>query len=249
MTKPAYKIVVFGGASAIAQAIVRAALREQAVSVLLIGRNLERLRAVQNDLNVRGATAESLCADPAQLDANWDSLLASASPGPVDLFLVAHGELPDQDALLRDSARLASNLRVNFVSAAVISAACVRILEKQGRGTLAVLGSVAADRGRASNFVYGSAKAGVETMLEGWRHRLAKNPEIRIVTIKPGLTDTPMTADMKKSPLFTSADKAGLLSWRAIKKGRPVAYIPGWWRIVLTAICLTPRKIFYRTKL
>lgn len=249
MTKPAYKIVVFGGASAIAQAIVRAVLREQPVSVLLIGRNIERLRAVQNDLTVRGATAESLCADPGQLDADWNSLLAKTSPGQVDLFLIAHGELPDQDALLRDSARLASNLRVNFVSAAVISAACVRILEKQGRGTLAVLGSVAADRGRASNFVYGSAKAGLETMLEGWRHRLAKTPEIRVVTIKPGLTNTPMTADMKKGPLFTSADKAGALSWRAIKKGRPVAYIPGWWRIILTAIRFAPRKIFYRTKL
>lgn len=247
MNARTYKIVVFGGASAIAQAIVRAALREQPMSVLVIGRNLERLQAVQNDLKVRGAIADSLCADPGQLDVDWDSMLASA--GPVDLFLIAYGELPDQEPLLRDSARLASSLRVNFVSAAVVAAACVRILEKQGRGTLAVLGSVAADRGRASNFVYGSAKAGLETLLEGWRHRLAKTPDIRIVTIKPGLTDTPMTAGMPKGPLFTSAEKAGLLSWHAIKNGRPVAYIPGWWWFILTAIRLLPRKVFYRTKL
>lgn len=247
MNDRAYKIVVFGGASAIAQAIVRAVLREQPVSVLLIGRNIERLRAVQNDLKVRGATAESLCVDPGQLDADWDSALASA--GEVDLFLIAHGELPDQEPLLRDSARLVSTLRVNFLSAAVIAVACVRILEKQGRGTLAVLGSVAADRGRASNFVYGSAKAGLETLLEGWRHRLARSPGIRIVTIKPGLTNTPMTASMPKGPLFTSAEKVGVLSWHAIKKGQSVAYVPSWWWLVLTAIRLTPRKIFYRTKL
>lgn len=241
------KIVVFGGTSAIAQAIVRAALREQPVSALLIGRNLERLQAVQNDLKVRGAAAESLCADPGQLDPDWDSLLAPASP--VDLFLIAHGDLPDQEPLLSDSARLASNLRVNFLSAAVIASACIRILEKQGRGTLAVLGSVAADRGRASNFIYGSAKAGLETLLEGWRHRLARTPDIRIVTIKPGLTDTPMTTGMAKGPLFTSAEKVGVLSWRAIKRGRPVAYVPGWWWVILTAIRFTPRGIFYRTKL
>lgn len=247
MSDRAYKIVVFGGASAIAQAIVHAALREQPLSVLLIGRNLERLQAVRNDLNVRGATAECLRADPGQLDTDWNTLLGPA--GEVDLFLVAHGELPDQEPLLSDPARLASNLRVNFVSPAIIAAACVRILEKQGRGTLAVLGSVAADRGRASNFVYGSAKAGIETLLEGLRHRLASTSGVRIVTIKPGMTDTPMTAGMKKGLLFTSAEKVGALAWRAIKKGRPVAYVPGWWWFVLTAIRLTPRKIFYRTKL
>jgi short-subunit dehydrogenase len=249
MNKSTYNIVVFGGSSAIAQAILRAALREYPVNVLLIGRNLQHLQNVENDLKVRGAAARSLCVDPSRLTEDWDPLLASANPGPVDLFVIAHGELPDQKILLREPAKLATNLQVNFVSAAVIASACIRLLEKQERGTLAILGSVAGDRGRASNFVYGSAKAGLDTLLEGWRHRLAGQPGIRVVTIKPGLTDTPMTANLQKSLLFTSADKVGALAWKAIKKGRPVAYIPGWWRVILTLIRLTPRRLFYRTKL
>lgn len=247
--KTALNVVVFGGTSAIAQAIVRAASRERPVRVLLLGRNAQRLQSVRDDLVARGVAAEFQCADPAELTTPWESLLRAAIPGRIDLFLVAHGDLPEQEQILNDSTRLAQTLQVNFVSAAIIAAACVRVLEQQGCGSLAVIGSVAADRGRASNFVYGSAKAGLETLLEGMRHRLAKHPNIHITTIKPGLTDTPMTANMPKGPLFSSADKVGSLSWKAIKKGVPVAYIPAWWWLILTVVRLLPRKIFYRTKL
>jgi decaprenylphospho-beta-D-erythro-pentofuranosid-2-ulose 2-reductase len=247
--KPPMSVVVFGGTSAIAQAIVRAASRERTVRVLLLGRNIQRLQSVKNDLTARGLAAEFQCADPSDLTLPWESLLRAAMPGKIDLFLLAHGELPEQESILSDPARLARTLEVNFVSAAVIASVCARMLEQQGGGSLAVIGSVAADRGRASNFVYGSAKAGLETLLEGMRHRLAKNPNIRITTIKPGLTDTPMTADMPKGPLFSSADKVGALSWKAIKNGAPVAYVPPWWWLILTVIRLVPRKIFYRTKL
>jgi len=242
-------VVVFGGTSAIAQALVRAAARERSVRVLLLGRNVQRLQSVKNDLTARGLSAEFQCADPSDSTIPWESLLRAAMPGKIDLFLVAHGELPEQEPILNDPARLARTLQVNFVSAAVIATVCARMLEQQGGGSLAVIGSVAADRGRASNFVYGSAKAGLETFLEGMRHRLAKNPNIRITTIKPGLTETPMTADMPKGPLFSSADKVGTLSWKAIKKGVPVAYVPAWWWMILTIVRWLPRKIFYRTTL
>ena len=242
-------MVVFGGTSAIAQAIVRAAARERSVRALLLGRNVQRLQSVKNDLAARGLSIEFQCADPSDSTVPWESLLRAAMPGKIDLFLVAHGELPEQEPTLNDPVRLARTLQVNFVSAAVIATVCARMLEQQGGGSLAVIGSVAADRGRASNFLYGSAKAGLETLLEGLRHRLAKNPNIRIITIKPGLTDTPMTADVPKGPLFSSADKVGTLSWKAIKKGVPVAYVPAWWRLILTIVRWLPRKIFYRTKL
>jgi decaprenylphospho-beta-D-erythro-pentofuranosid-2-ulose 2-reductase len=242
-------VVVFGGTSAIAQAILHAAAREQPLRVLLVGRNAQRLQSVRDDLVARGMTADFRRADPSVLTTDWDAFLRSAAPEKVGLFIVAHGELPDQETVLSDPARLVQTLEVNFVSAAAVVAACIRAMERQGEGSLAVLGSVAADRGRGSNFVYGSAKAGLETLLEGWRHRLAAKPAIRIITIKPGLTDTPMTAQMPKGPLFTSAEKVGALSWKAIKKGAPVAYVPAWWRLVLTIIRMVPRRIFYRTKL
>jgi NAD(P)-dependent dehydrogenase (short-subunit alcohol dehydrogenase family) len=247
--KPPLTVVVFGGTSAIALAIVRAAARERSLRVLLLGRNAQRLQNVTDDLTARGIAAQFQCADPADLATQWEPLLRAALPGRIDLFLVAHGELPDQEPLLNDPARLARSLQVNFVSAAVIVAACARMLEQQGEGSLAVIGSVAADRGRASNFVYGSAKAGLETLLEGMRHRLAKNPNIHVTTIKPGLTDTPMTADLPKGPLFSSAEKVGALSWKAIQKGVPVAYVPAWWWFILAVVRLLPRKIFHRTKL
>jgi decaprenylphospho-beta-D-erythro-pentofuranosid-2-ulose 2-reductase len=247
--KTPLSVVVFGGTSAIAQAIVRAASRERSVRVLLLGRNAQRLQSVRDDLAARGLAVEFQCADPSELTTPWESFLRAAMPGKIDLLLVAHGDLPEQEQILNDSTRLAHTLQVNFVSAAIIAAACARILEQQGCGSLAVIGSVAADRGRASNFVYGSAKAGLETLLEGMRHRLAKYPKIYITTIKPGLTDTPMTADMPKGPLFSSVDKVGSLSWKAIKKGVPVAYVPAWWWSILTVVRLLPRKIFYRTKL
>jgi NAD(P)-dependent dehydrogenase (short-subunit alcohol dehydrogenase family) len=247
--KAPLRVVVFGGTSAIAQAIVRAAARERSVRVLLLGRNVQRLQSVKNDLATRGLAAEFQCADPSNATIPWESLLRAAMPGKIDLFLVAHGELPEQEAVLNDPAMLARALQVNLVSAAVIACVCARMLEQQGGGSLAVIGSVAADRGRASNFVYGSAKAGLETLLEGMRHRLARNPNIRLTTIKPGLTDTPMTADVPKGPLFSSADKVGSLSWKAIKKGVPIAYVPAWWWLILTVVRWLPRKIFYRTKL
>jgi len=248
-SKAPFNVVVFGGTSAIAQAIVRAAGRERSVRVLLLGRNAQRLQSVRDDLAARGLAAEFQCADPSDLTIPWESLLRAAMPGKIDLFLVAHGELPEQEPILKDPLRLSRTLQVNFISAAISAAACARLLQEQGGGSLAVIGSVAADRGRASNFVYGSAKAGLETFLEGMRHRLAKNPNIHITTIKPGLTDTPMTADTPKGPLFSSADKVGSLSWKAIKKGAPVAYVPAWWWLILTVVRLLPRKIFYRTKL
>jgi len=247
--KAPYNMVVFGGTSAIAQAIVRAASRERSVRVLLLGRNARRLQSVRDDLAARGLAAEFKCADPCDCTIAWELLVRAALPARIDLFLVAHGEVPQQELVLGDPTLLARTLQVNFISAAVIAAACARMLEQQGGGSLAVIGSVAADQGRASNFVYGSAKAGLETLLEGLRHRLAKNPNIRITTIKPGLTDTPMTADMPKGPLFSSADKVGSLSWKAIKKGVPAAYVPAWWWLIMTIIRLVPRKIFYRTKL
>ncbi len=244
-----FNIVVFGGTSAIAQAIVRAAAREKNVRVLLLGRSAQRLANVRDDLAARGLAAVFQAADPGDISLSWESLIHAALPGRIDLFLIAHGALPEQDELLANPLEMAATLHVNYTSAAVLSAICARMLEEQGGGSLAVIGSVAADRGRGSNFVYGSTKAGLETFLEGLRHRLASKPGIRITTIKPGLTDTPMTADMPKGPLFSSADKVGTLSWKAIQRGKPVAYVPSWWWIMLTIIKLVPRKIFYRTKL
>ncbi|MCW1924155.1 SDR family NAD(P)-dependent oxidoreductase [Luteolibacter arcticus] len=243
-----YRAAIFGATSAIAQDLLRTLVAEQKqADLLLIGRDAAKLEAVAADLRTRGAECRTIPIDLTDPSVDWKKLLDSAAPW--DLFLLAHGSLPDQEQTLADGSAVAREIAVNFTSQAVIAAACSEILTRQGRGTLAVIGSVAGDRGRQSNFLYGSAKAGIDTFMAGMRHRHAAQQDIRIVLLKPGMTDTPMTAGVKKGPLFTSSHKVGALGWQAIRKGKPVAYLPGWWRWVMLIICSVPSPVFLKTKL
>ncbi|MEK7949045.1 SDR family NAD(P)-dependent oxidoreductase [Luteolibacter soli] len=243
-----YRAAVFGATSAIAQDMLRALIAEKKqADLLLIGRDAAKLEVVAADLTTRGATCRTLATELTDPSTDWKSLLDSTQPW--DLFLLAHGSLPEQEQTLADSSAVAREIAINYTSHAVIAAACSEILTRQGKGTLAVIGSVAGDRGRQSNFLYGSAKAGIDTFMAGLRHRHAAQKDIHIVLLKPGMTDTPMTAGIKKGPLFTSSHKVGALGWQAIRKGKPVAYLPGWWRLVMLIICSVPSPVFLKTKL
>jgi decaprenylphospho-beta-D-erythro-pentofuranosid-2-ulose 2-reductase len=215
-----------------------------------VGRDAARLEAVAADLRCRGGKCFIAHASPADPARDWDFLLEEHAEGRGwDWMVVAHGALPEQERCLANAADLAEALQVNFTSAVTISAACARQLDRQGTGTLAVFGSVAGDRGRGSNFVYGSAKAGLDVYLAGLRHHFAGRPGIRVVTLKPGMTDTPMTAHMPKGPLFSPAETVGRLAWEAIRKGRSNAYLPGWWRGIMWIIRMMPEALLHRTKL
>ncbi len=248
-TRP-YHAAIFGATSAICIETLRAMAREKTTKLLLIGRHPGRLESVANDLRSRGAECTTLVADFLDPKTNWLQILTdNAQSDPWDLLLIAHGSLPDQDTTLRDPESLAAELHINFTSPAVIAAACAQILVKQNHGTLAVFGSVAGDRGRGSNFIYGSAKAGIDTFLAGMRHQFSQHRKIKIVTLKPGMTDTPMTSHLPKGPLFSSAEAVGTQSWRAIQSAPPVAYLPGWWKFIMTLIRILPSSLLHRTKL
>jgi short-subunit dehydrogenase len=250
MSTPAYHAVIFGATSAIATETARTVVGERPCRLLLVGRHAAKLEAVAQDLQTRGAGAVVQIADLLDESVDWRQMLRDfAGDHSIDCVLIAHGELSDQPACLADGRKFARTVTVNFTSAAILAAAAAGVLADQGGGTLAVICSVAGDRGRQSLFLYGAAKAGLDTLLEGLRHFHAAHPRLKIVTLKPGFIDTPMTAALKKGPLSTSAAKAGRLVWKAIQKGKPVAYIPGWWRWVLLMIRLTPRAVFYRTRL
>ena len=246
MSQPTYHAAVFGATSAIATETLRALVASRPASLLLIGRHPERLETLAADLRSRGAECRVLATDLLDPDTPWHQHLAGIR---WDLFLIAHGSLPDQEATLADPHLTGREIDINFISPVRIAAACTPLLECQGSGTLAVFGSVAGDRGRASNYLYGSSKAGIEAFLSGLRHRLARHPDVRVVLLKPGMTDTPMTAGMPKGPLFSPAQKVGQLAWKAILKGRAVAYLPGWWFLIMTIIRFLPRTILHRTKL
>ncbi len=241
-----YRAAVFGATSAIATETLRALVAERPAELLLVGRNPERLETLAADLRARGAECEVHATDLLNPDAPWASIL---SGGDWDLFLIAHGSLPDQQATLDDPHATGREIDVNLISPVRIAATCARILEKQQRGTLAVFGSVAGDRGRQSNYLYGATKAALETFLAGLRHRFAEHPEVKITLLKPGLTDTPMTADIEKGPLFSPASKVGADAWSAVRKGKSTAYLPGWWRYVMFVIRHLPDFVLHKTKL
>ena len=243
------RIVVFGATSAIAQACARI-WAGRGDALFLVGRNAERLEAVAGDLKVRGASqVEWLAHDLADLEAH-ESLVARADAtlGGIDVALVAHGVLGDQMLLREDVPLAVESIHVNFVSAASLLAHLANLLERRKAGTIAVISSVAGDRGRQSNYVYGAAKAGLTAFASGLRNRLQKSG-VSVVTIKPGFVDTPMTAHVKKGPLFARPDTVARAIVRAIDRRKDVVYVPGFWRLIMWVVRSIPERIFKRLSL
>lgn len=137
---------------------------------------------------------------------------------------------------------------VNFVSAASLLSHLANLMEKRRGGTIAVISSVAGDRGRQSNYVYGAAKAGLSAFASGLRNRLQKSG-VSVVTIKPGFVDTPMTAHVKKGPLFATPEAVARGIVKAIDRRKDVVYVPGFWRPIMWLIRSIPERIFKRLSL
>jgi decaprenylphospho-beta-D-erythro-pentofuranosid-2-ulose 2-reductase len=238
------RIVALGALSDIAAATLRR-YAGAGVDMILFARDETRLERLADDLRVRGAAVRTVAGDLADPDAP----AALEGLGEVDLFLLAYGVLGDQRALERDLRAAHALIEVNFASAALWCLAAANVLERQGRGTLAVIGSVAGDRGRQSNYLYGATKAGLATLVEGLDHRLSRRGA-RALLVKPGFVDTAMTAHLgAKGPLWASADRVGAIIQRSVARGRAVTYAPGFWRYIMTVIGLLPRPIFHRTQL
>jgi len=241
------RIVVFGASSAIAQALARAYAAEGA-RFFLIGRNPERMAAVKGDLAVRGAKAvDTLNADLADMQGHAALIdQARTALGAIDLVIVAHGTLADQSASIRDVDLALNELTANFLSHASILTHVANVLDAQGHGTIIVLGSVAGDRGRRANYVYGSAKAGLAVFTEGLRHRLAMRG-VTVILVKPGLIDTPMTAAFaKKGPLWSTPQRVAIDIRAGIARGSAVVYTPWYWRWIMCVIRALPDAVFKR---
>jgi short-subunit dehydrogenase len=245
-------IVVFGATSAIAQACARR-WAERGDRLLLVARDAARLAEVASDLRVRSGRSEEIPCFV--MDANETARIGELMDfvrgqfAVVDAVLIAHGTLPDQAQCEASVDATLAALTVNGVSTVALLAAFAQLLEPQNRGTLAVIGSPAGDRGRASNYTYGAAKAMVHNYAAGLRHRLRRSG-VAVVTIKPGFTDTPMTAGIeKKGPLWASPARVAKDIVAAIDAGRAVRYTPWFWRWIMLLIVHVPERIFVRTRL
>lgn len=243
------RIAVFGANSGIAVATARAFAKTGARFVL-VGRRAEPLEALAADLTVRGAReATVLVADLADLDGlpavaaeAWERL------GGLDLAFIAHGTLPDQALLERDAVAARQAIEINFISPALLANALAPRFEGGRSGTIAVVSSVAGERGRRSNYVYGAAKGGLIRFLEGLRHRLAPSG-VQVLDIRPGFVSTAMTAHLKQGgPLWATPDRVADDIVSAVEKRRAVLHTPWFWAIIMAIVTALPRPIFHRTK-
>jgi short-subunit dehydrogenase len=242
------KVLIVSSTSAIAEQAARLyAARGDAL--FLTGRNAQRLSAIAADLKLRGApNVDTAILDIDDLAAQVSMLDRAFSAGPVDVVLVAPGTLPDQVACEGSVALTVKEFNTNGVSVIALLTLVAQRLKAQGHGTITVISSVAGDRGRQSNYVYGAAKAALSTFLSGLRQRLAKSG-IAVVTIKPGFVDTPMTRDFKKGVLWASPQAVARGIVAATDRRRSVVYLPWFWWGIMLIIKHIPEGVFKRISL
>ncbi len=243
------KILIIGATSAIAEATARI-WAQRGDELFLVARNEERLNIISRDLNVRGAPeVHSYCMDANNFDRHSSMLdKVFEVSGAIDIVLIAHGTLSNQKECEQSVDLTMQEIKINALSAIALMTHLANRFESQGSGTIAVISSVAGDRGRASNYVYGSAKAMVTTFTSGLRQRLYKSG-VSVVTIKPGFVDTPMTADFKKGLLWTKPEKVAKGIVVACDKKNGEVYVPRFWWLVMMIIKLIPSRIFNRLSL
>lgn len=243
------RILIVGATSAIAEAVARE-FAARGDALYLAGRSMERLQAIAADLKVRGATNTAYGCFDARETQQVIALVEQAAHalGGLDTVLIAHGTLSNQKECEQSAAKMLEEFATNAGSVMVLCTEVANLFEAQGHGAIAVISSVAGDRGRQSNYVYGTAKATVTAFTSGLRQRLhAKG--VKVITIKPGFVDTPMTASFKKGALWATAPAVAKSIVRAIDRGSHVVYVPGFWRLIMFIIRSIPETIFQKLKL
>lgn len=243
------KVVIIGATSAMAIEVSRRFAQEGA-ALYLLARNQPRLDQLAKDLEVRGASQVCTATFDALDLASHERLMEEAfhQLGKIDAALIAHGDLPDQEVCQKSSSATQDAFRTNLLSPIVFLTWLANYFEAQKTGNITVISSVAGDRGRQSNYIYGAAKGGLTTFLQGLRNRLAPIG-VSVTTIKPGFVDTPMTEHLPKGPLFTSAQTVGARIHKAMVRGDSVVYVPFFWRFIMLIIQHIPECIFKKLKL
>jgi len=243
------RVLIVGASSAIATETARA-YAECGARLIVTARDPERVEAVAADLRVRGAPDVRAMTLDVTDHARGEAVIAEAwaAFGGLDVALLAPGVLPDQSRCQTDVDAALAALDVNFTGIVALLTPLANRFEAAGGGCIAVIASVAGDRGRQSNYVYGAAKGGLDRFLQGLRNRLHRSG-VAVITLKPGFVDTPMTAGLAQGPLFASARRAGRAVHRAIERRRDVAYVPWFWRPIMLVIRSIPERIFKRLRL
>jgi decaprenylphospho-beta-D-erythro-pentofuranosid-2-ulose 2-reductase len=243
------KILIIGGASAIATETAKFFAKDGA-SLFLVDINPGRLEAVKDDINTfYPTTIHTFALNVNEFERHKEMFdIAVETLGGLDAVLIAHGTLPDQEKIKKNNLDIIREFNTNCVSVISIASIAANYFEEKKAGCIAAISSVAGDRGRQSNYIYGSAKGGISIFFQGLRNRLSSS-NVSVVTIKPGFVDTPMTANMPKNPLYSSPVKIGKGIYDAMKAGKDIVYLPGFWRCIMMIIKMIPEGIFKKLKL
>jgi decaprenylphospho-beta-D-erythro-pentofuranosid-2-ulose 2-reductase len=241
------KVVILGATSGIAQEVQRLLIK-QGIELLLVARSTERLPALAADLETRGAVkVVTFAADLADVSTHAGVLAYAQEQLPeFDTVLLAYGTMLDQEACKHSVQLALRELDTNFISASALLMLFAEYFEVRKTGCLAAITSVAGERGRRSNYVYGSAKGALSLFLQGLRSQLHE-AGVRVITIKPGPVDTAMTDGMEKGAMFADPKDVAKDICRALEKRAPeILYTPWKWRYVMAVVRAIPEPVFKR---
>lgn len=243
------KILVLGATSGIAEATCRI-WASQGARLFLVARNAEKLAAVAADLRTRGASYVDTAVADLDNTEQHPTLLAHAvnSLTGLDIAYLAHGILGDQAKAEQDFNTAAQIIYTNYMAPVSLLTWLANFCVQRHGGTLAVISSVAGDRGRKSNYLYGSSKAGLSAFLGGLRNRVDREG-VTVLSIKPGPVKTAMTSGMKGSEKFADADKVAQSIVKAIDKQQDVLYVPFQWQPIMFIIRNIPERVFKKLNL
>jgi len=244
------RYLILGATSGIAETTCRI-WAGQGANLFLVGRSEDKLRAMAGDLRVRGAAfVDYAVADLDRLE-DHASLLAHAITqlGGLDVAYLAFGILGDQKKAEAEVAHAEEILHTNLVAPVSMLTWLANFCTRQGRGVLAVLSSVAGDRGRKSNYVYGASKAGLTAFVDGLRNRVDREG-VAVITIKPGPVKTAMTTGMKGQEKFADVNAvAKTIADTIAKREGGILYVPGKWRPIMAVVRAIPDSVFKKLNL
>lgn len=240
--------IILGATSSMARAFARA-LAAEGAGLLLAGRDAEELAALAADCRLRGARLAEALAFDARDARTFAPIIAraEAEEGAIHAAVFV-GSMPDQAAIDADPALIDGVVADSFTGPARFLQMLAPVLEARGQGTIVGVGSVAGDRGRLGNYVYGAAKAGFATYLSGLRNRLARAGG-HVVTVKPGFVDTAMTWGLPGLFLVASPEAVAADILAAVRRRRNVIYTPFFWRWIMLIIRHIPEPVFKRMKI
>ncbi len=238
-------ILLLGGTSEIGLAVVEAFATDRPLHVVLAARPSERLDAARARLEARGCAVELLPFDAEALDSHADVVRKAFTGGDIDVAVVAFGLLGDNEQAWTDVSYAARMAQVNYTAAVTVGVALAERMREQGHGSIVAFSSVAAERARRSNFVYGSTKAGLDAFYSGLTEALRPHG-VTVTVVRPGFVHTRMTEGMAPAPLSTTPEAVAAITVDAVRRRRELVWAPAQVRLLMSVLRHLPRAVFRR---